>query len=201
MRDRTQAAWRPIEIGAPDFHRRNEADPRSYVSGVFHQFNFFPWNDDPFRLFSRLEPVFEIRNRLAGLPVGAHMEPGMGDDASIRIAVQHYPVGGGRMNLHRDPVGAHQAAVCLLVLSEWGVDYLEGGLVVGSEGGFRPERVCARGDLLWLDPNAVHGIESVDPHAPLDWFGANGRWSALLATNRLSGASSGIGDSVDLGPG
>ena len=36
----------PIKKGAPNFHRINRLDDRAYVKGCFHQFSFFPWNQD-----------------------------------------------------------------------------------------------------------------------------------------------------------
>ena len=42
----------PIEKGAPNFHRINRLDKRAYVKGCFHQFSFFPWNQDYFNLLS-----------------------------------------------------------------------------------------------------------------------------------------------------
>ena len=197
IRARSAGGWRPIEPEAPDFHRRNEADPRSYVEGVLHQFNFFPWNSDPLGLFRRLRGVLEVRNLLAGTYSGAHLGPEWGSTVA-RIVVQHYPRGGGYMNRHRDPVGVHQACVCLLVMSQWGEDYQEGGLVVGSDDPVYPERECAPGDVVWLAPDAVHGIDLIDPSEPLDWSSGRGRWSGLMATNRLT-LESGIGDSLDMG--
>ena len=194
----TAAVWEPIQAGASNFHRRNEADPRSYVEGVFHQFNLFPWNPDPLGLFDLLRPVFEIRNLLAGIDRDAHLGGEPTDGMFSRIAVQFYPHGEGRMNLHRDPVEGDQAAACLLVMSRVGVDYKQGGLVVDHGIRYRPEAGCAPGDIIWLSPDAVHGVSPVDPDEPFGWEGFRGRWSALLATNRIS-VDSGIPDSEDFG--
>jgi hypothetical protein len=194
----TAAVWEPIQAGASNFHRRNEADPRSYVEGVFHQFNFFPWNPDPLGLFELLRSVFEIRNLMAGVERDAYLGLEPTDGATARIAVQFYPRGAGRMNLHRDPIGTHQVAVCLLVMSRAGVDYKQGGLVVDHGIQYRPEAGCAPGDIIWLSPDVVHGVSPVDPDNPFGWEGFRGRWAALLATNRLS-VDSGIPDSEDFG--
>ena len=34
--------YMPIQVGAPNHHRLNDEDPRSYVTGCFHQFVFYP---------------------------------------------------------------------------------------------------------------------------------------------------------------
>ena len=59
--------YAPIEGGAPNFHRMNRNDSRAYVQGCFHQFVFFPWNQDPFDLFKVCAPVFHMKNKLSGL--------------------------------------------------------------------------------------------------------------------------------------
>lgn len=194
----TTAAWKPIRAGASNFHRRNEADPRSYVEGVFHQFNFFPWNPDPLGLFTLLRSVFEIRNLMAGVERDSYLGLKPTNGATARIAVQFYPCGAGRMNLHRDPTGTHQAVVCLLVMSEAGTDYKEGGLVVEHGIKYHPEFDCAPGDLIWLSPDVIHGVSPVDPNQSIGWKGFRGRWAALLATNRLSPVSD-IPNSKDFG--
>jgi len=57
----------PIDLGAPNFHRMNRNDSRAYVQGCFHQFVFFPWNQDPFDLFNVCAPIYHMKNRLSGL--------------------------------------------------------------------------------------------------------------------------------------
>src|SRR5438132_48901 len=44
--------YRKIAPGCPNFHRLNCWDPRAYVQGCFHQFVFFPWNQDVLNLFA-----------------------------------------------------------------------------------------------------------------------------------------------------
>ena len=45
----------PIERNVPNSHRINDQDERAYVNGCFHQFSFYPWNQDCFK-----RPFFSI---------------------------------------------------------------------------------------------------------------------------------------------
>ena len=38
--------YQSIKVGTPNFHRINYWDDRAFVKGGFHQFVFFPWNQD-----------------------------------------------------------------------------------------------------------------------------------------------------------
>jgi hypothetical protein len=77
--------YSPIVPGAPNFHRMNRNDSRAYIPGCFHQFVFFPWNQDPFDLFKMCAAVYHMKNRLiyfnAACPPGvAPIDP----DAPLR---------------------------------------------------------------------------------------------------------------------
>ena len=52
---------------AKNFHRLNKTDGRAYVKGCFHQFNFFPWNQDYFDLFKAAKSIFQLKNILSDI--------------------------------------------------------------------------------------------------------------------------------------
>ena len=87
--------YAPIEAGAPNFHRMNRNDTRAYVKGCFHQFVFFPWNQDPFDLFTACAPVYHLKNRLSGLPADMFLGTQPQEGCTARLAFQVYPRGGG----------------------------------------------------------------------------------------------------------
>ncbi|MEO2140206.1 MAG: hypothetical protein ABGX91_08200 [Thermoleophilia bacterium] len=190
--------WQPLSAGAPNFHRISVADPRSHVSATFHQFNFFPWNQDCFQFFSALRPVFEARNIMLGEAADSFLGSTPDRGASARVGFQYYPVGGGFMNTHVDPAGFHQSVLVSLVMSRAGTDYREGGVYVEDANGTRffAEEHCSPGDLLWFDPQVPHGVAPIDPDAPLHWTRFQGRWMGLFATNKVE-ESAAIGDAVD----
>src|ERR1700704_1344978 len=47
----------PTLPGCPNHHRVYQWDERSFVKGCFHQFSFFPWNEDIFQLFKVFAPI------------------------------------------------------------------------------------------------------------------------------------------------
>ena len=192
--------WQPLTVGAPNFHRISVADPRSHVSATFHQFNFFPWNQDVFQLFSVFRPVFEARNLMLGEDRGAFLGSLPERGAAARLGFQFYPAGGGFMNTHIDPVGFHQSVLVSLVMSRFGSDYEQGGVYVEDTAGVRffPEAECEPGDLVWFNPQMPHGVAPIDPESPLGWTQFRGRWMGLFATNKIEDTAA-IDDAIDTG--
>ena len=193
--------WRPIAPGCPNFHRLNWDDERAYVKAAFHQFSFFAWNQDVFRLFHRLHDLFRLRNRLCGAPDTAFLSGDPAEGAVARFSAQFYPCGGGYMNGHVDPVGDYQIVVPILAMSAFGEDFKSGGLWVDLPSGQRldVDPLVRPGDVIWFHPQRPHGVAPVDPEATLDWPAFQGRWSAILAVNGLPGAATRAG--VEVGGG
>lgn len=193
-------AYHPIAAGAPNSHRMNDRDERSYVKGRFHQFSFFPWNQDLFGLFDLLEPVYRVKNVLSGLPPASFLGRAPELGCTARISVQFYPKGGGSLNGHTDPVDRHQLTVPSLELSRRGEDYSTGGIYLTRADGSTLDAQAQLdvGDVLFFNAATPHGVATIDESEPLEWHRFEGRWIALLAVNKLHGTDD-IGDSVDLG--
>ena len=193
--------WRPIEPGCPNFHRLNWDDPRAYVRATFHQFSFFPWNQDVFRLFEKLTDLFRLRNRLCGADENAFLSGNAAEGAVARFSAQFYPSGGGYMAGHVDPVGDYQIVVPILAMSAHGEDFAAGGLWVDLPDGTRldVDPLVQPGDVIWFHPRRPHGVQTIDPDAALDWPAFRGRWSAILAVNGLPGSAARAG--VEVGGG
>ena len=192
--------YAPIERGAPNFHRMNRNDPRAYVQGCFHQFVFFPWNQDPFDLFAACAPVYHMKNRLSGLPAGRFLGTEPEDGCVARLAFQHYPRGGGFLNRHADPVDYHQLTVPIMQMSRKGDDFETGGLFVQMADGrdLVVDDVAEPGDVVYFNAACPHGVKAIDPAVPLRWTSFAGRWMLLFAVNRVA-ANTAIGNAVDLG--
>lgn len=192
-------AWHPIAAGAPNSHRVNRWDTRSYVKGCFHQFVFFPWNQDPFGLFDVVRPVFQLRNLLSGHRADTFLGPVPENGCTARLAFQYYPRGAGALHTHCDPVGPHQLAVPSIICGRKGVDFEHGGLYVADGQGRRLELDADLdwGDAVFLNAALPHGVAPIDPDADEDWLSFQGRWMLLAAVNKIEGNSA-IADSRDM---
>ena len=69
----------------PNFHRLNRSDPRAFVKGCFHQFSFFPWNQDVFNFFEFLRFGFQIKNLVNGLPINRFLTESPEDGCTSRV--------------------------------------------------------------------------------------------------------------------
>ena len=191
--------YHAIEEGAPNFHRMNRADERAYVKGCFHQWSFFPWNQDIFDVFSLFKDIFHIKNQLSGLSVDKFLGAQVEDRCTSRLGVQHYPSGAGFLNKHSDPVNYHQLVVPIMQLSTKGEDFSSGGLFVGKEDGTQVDvdDITEMGSVVYFNAQVPHGVEAIDPDMTEDWLSFKGRWMVLFAVNKLAGNTD-IPDAVDL---
>ena len=191
--------YQAIKAGAPNSHRMNDWDPRAYVGGCFHQFSFFPWNQDPFRMFELFRPVYEVKNRLSGLEAPRFLETTPDAGCTARLSVQYYPRGGGGLKPHADPVDHHQLVVPSMSLCKKGEDFDVGGVFVEPNPGQRimVEDILDWGDVIYFNAQCPHGIESIDPDAAMDWLSFRGRWAIVFAVNKLSDNEA-ISNSVEL---
>jgi len=106
--------------------------------------------------------------------------------------LHQYPRGGGFMVPHRDlyaqvvtddaELGYYQP---LLVLSERGVDYDEGGAYIDvGEERVEFEASCQVGDVIVYDGSTVHGVADIDPLQALDLQNFGGRIAAFASLSR-----------------
>ena len=188
-----------IEIGAPNFHRLNIWDERSYVKACFHQFSFFPWNQDVLNLFEITKEVYYMKNILSDIPKDKFMGRNGEDGCISRLSFQFYPSGSGGLNKHQDPVDHHQLTVPALTMSKKGVDFKEGGAYVDTENNSKIylDEVSDVGDVVYFNALTPHGVEMIDPKEKLNWLSFKGRWMLLFAINKVAGNSK-ITNSIDL---
>jgi len=191
--------YQKIELGAPNFHRMNQVDPRAYVKGCFHQFVFFPWNQDYFNLFELSKEVYFLKNLISNLPADKFLKSEPEDGCTSRLAVQFYPQGQGFLNKHRDPVDHHQLTVPIMIMSKKGVDFQSGGAYVEKENGEKVilDDICNIGDVIFFNAHMAHGVEKIDPETKTEWLDFKGRWMLLFAVNKLFSNTT-ISDAVDL---
>ncbi len=180
--------YHPIEEGAPNFHRMNIWDERSYVKACFHQFSFFPWNQDVFALFDKARDVYRIKNLITGLPENKFIGRTPEEGCAARLSFQFYPKGSGGMNKHSDPVDHHQIAVPMLIMSQKGKDFMKGGGFAEKENGIKVDvdAACEIGDVVYFNAQIPHGVDIVDPATGSRWLDFEGRWILLFAINKLA---------------
>lgn len=191
--------YEPIEIGRPNFHRLNLDDERAHVGGCFHQFVFYPWNQDVFNLFKVFDDLFRLKNLISDNPADRFLGRHGQDGVVSRLAFQFYPSGRGFLNRHQDPYGDHQLTVPTVCLSEKSQDFRSGGAFIEDADGNKHylDDKTAVGDVVFFDARLVHGVEIVDPHTMQPWLDFVGRWTCLIATNKVNGHSN-ILNAVDL---
>jgi hypothetical protein len=195
--------YEPISHHSPNHHRIVRSDPRSFVKGCFHQFSFFPWNQDLFNLFEITKKCFWLKNLLAGKKKDVYLNISKKSNVVSRVAFQFYPKGEGYLNLHQDPVGFHQVTAPLLIMSEKNQkgDFQTGGSYVLDKKDKKIfiEDYTTVGDLVIYNAAIPHGVEKIDKKSkPRNWEEFNGRWMMLIATNKISGNNK-VSDSKDLG--
>jgi hypothetical protein len=191
--------YHSIEAAAPNFHRLNRWDERAYVKGCFHQFVFFPWNQDVFNFFEVLKEGFYLKNAINGLPKNKFMGMVPEDGCTARLSFQFYPKGTGGLNKHSDPVDHHQLTVPLLIMSKKGEDFETGGVYVEGEIDDRifGDDLCDIGDVIFFNAQIPHGVQKIDEHKAADWLSFEGRWMMIFATNKVAGNHS-VADARDL---
>lgn len=190
--------YAPIRRGAPNFHRINRWDPRAHVVGCFHQFSFFPWNNDAWDLFEMTRRVFQAKNTISGNPADRFLDPSLTEDYSPRLSFQFYPKGTGGLNRHSDPVGEHQLTVPIMTMSHKGIDFEHGGAYVDVDGErAHLDDLTVPGDVVFFDAGLPHGVEEIDPGVSLPWTAFEGRWMLLFAVNHVGPADERI-DARDL---
>lgn len=208
--------YHPIAPGAPDHHRLNVNDERAFVKGCFHQFSFFPWNQNVFDLFRLFRPVFEAKNLLSGVAKENFLGTSKDgqDGCCARLSFQFYPSSAGHLARHADPVGPHQLVVPLVLMSDKkghagaapgdSYDFEEGGVYLERANG---TRVCMDdlggvGTVVFTNARVVHGVEAIDPiksesGTGADWLAFRGRWMAGTFVNKLP-SNTNIGNAIDL---
>jgi hypothetical protein len=191
--------YEPIEIGRPNFHRLNKDDERAHVRGCFHQFVFYPWNQDVFELFTLFKQLFMLKNVLSGNPPDRYLDRYGENGVVSRLAFQFYPAGKGFLNKHQDPFGDHQLTVPTVCLSQKSRDFVSGGAFVEDSNGHRHylDDATEIGDVVFFDARLVHGVEIIDQGASGSWLDFTGRWTCLIATNKVV-ANNQIADAIDL---
>lgn len=191
--------YHPIKFGEPNFHRLNRDDDRSHVRGCFHQFVFYPWNQDIFDFFELFERLFQIKNLISGNHATKYSGRSGTDGIVSRLAFQFYPSGKGFLNRHQDPSGDHQLTVPTVCLSDKSCDFRSGGAFLEDSSGKKHfvDDHTDIGDVVFFDARLIHGVELIDQGTNVPWLDFQGRWTCLIATNKMDSTTS-IPNAIDI---
>lgn len=180
--------YEKIHSQTKNHHRVMRSDERSYVKGAFHQFSFFPWNQDVFNFFDIFKRGFHLKNLISSNKKSDYLST-KPRGVTARVCFQFYPSGEGFLNCHSDPVGKHQITAPILIMSKKSLDgdFKKGGSYVLNKQSKKIfiESYANIGDIVMYNAEIQHGVEIVDPKKKNSWLDFKGRWMMLFATNKL----------------
>lgn len=175
----TPSEFYPMVEGVPNFHRLIDAELTKKYSfeSVKHAYYFFPWNADPWQIFSQTYPQWRIIKKLCGLRPEEYEQNTPKDGMVDRLQVAHYPAGVGHIETHSDPYQVHRLIIACF-MSKRGKDYQAGGVyfIDRQNQKVNCEDYLDIGDMQIYFPTILHGVDTVDEGTPLDWNSPAGRW-------------------------
>lgn len=149
--------------------------------------------DDRFGLQKSFKTVAAVRNTLMNLPIDYAVDD-VEDGLWTAARVHHFPAGGGFMDPHRDTLApqivketddVYEYFQPLLIMSQKGSDFSEGGGVVAVNGQLLEyENFAEFGDIVVYDVNTIHGVNEVDLNRPFHQRSCAGRYSGLVTLYR-----------------
>ena len=127
-------------------------------------------------IFNLFEPLNVLRNKIANLDENYSYYDEV-DGFISQPAVLHYPIGGGYMQEHVDPVDPQKVEM-VLSGSQRGIDFESGGLEIFIEDKWIDvEKHISKGDIVLFKPNVPHRVIPIDTKSTLDWSIRKGRWT------------------------
>lgn len=147
------------------------------------------WEEDVFSMRSSFQKLIELRNKIYGMEKTFAISKIEESGLFSATRLQQYPAGGGFFSTHRDTTLLDVAAEknvnffqLILVLSEKGVNFQNGGAYLDKDGGrYMLEDHVKTGDVLIYDGSSLHGVEEIDPQKTLKLNCLEGRLVALAS--------------------
>ena len=156
-----------------------------HVKRIAHLFRYSYTHENVTSIFQLIHPLNVFRNSIAGLDKNFTFFNDYEGFLSQPAAL-HYPVGGGYMSAHVDPVDPQKVEM-VLSLSERGVDFNEGGLSIFIDNEWKDiEKFVRFGDICMFRPNIPHRVNPIDPSIKLDWNCCSGRWTLFSPIANIS---------------
>jgi len=182
---RPQTFYKMVE-GCPDFHRiiDEELAKKYSFKMVKHSVYFYPWNDDPLKLFPVVMPRWRPFKFLGGFGWNEYEKNTPKDGVVDRIQIVRYLPKVGMLETHSDPF-KHQRLFISGYVSRRGVDFEGGGFYVVGEGDKRVylEDEIEIGDIGIGYATVLHGVAPCDVHKTPDISKTDGRWFLSMYSN------------------
>jgi len=182
----TPSSFHKMWDGCPDFHRAITPElAKNYaLRQIKHSYYFFPWNNDPFKLFKSVNKRWRVFKFLGGFPLDAYEKNIPSTGVVDRLQVVQYTSGVGELEVHSDPY-LYQKMTISAIMSKKGKDYNTGGAYILNS---RKEKVDVEGemdigDIYLTYPTVFHGVETIDKGREADWSSPQGRWFLGLYSN------------------
>lgn len=173
--------WRKLAIGS----KNGVGDPYAQ----FLQTTYFGRNGNGSPHIKGLfDRMVVLRNRATQLNDSFGEDPELDGFWNAR-RIHHYPRGGGFMMRHRDthfPAALQKSDApflqMMVLLSEKGFDFHEGGGFVESSSGERrfPEDDFGVGSIVFFDERTFHGVDDIDPYEVCQFNAPSGRFAAFV---------------------
>jgi hypothetical protein len=184
--DLSDTEYKPRIAGCENYRQRHWDHPNQVVPAKFISWSLFPWNKSSDLMFKATKEVFILRNLLAGLPRFQYIDHYC-MSACARLAFQFYPCGEGYMEEHVDPLNKHQFAIPTLQLSDFGKNFVEGGVFAVDGDGKRVflDEHFKFGDLTLFHTSIPHGVGVIDKYKSIADCKSiyDGRLMMIMAVN------------------
>ena len=171
--------WVPLDENCVNFHRINDDYEKSYVKTKAHTFYYNLWLKESEPIKNYFLEIFDFKRQITNFANLDYLHNKPIDGFVSRVIVHHYPIGGGYMEEHTDPVNIYNPVQTIIQASEKGKDYISGGLFVrdpeSNEEIFVDDDFRI-GDMIVFNPHIPHGVKPIDKNKETDWKVKNGRY-------------------------
>jgi len=145
---------------------------------VDRSFYFFSWNRDKLNIYKEVLKVYKKLKVLNGLSPEEITSNTPKKGVVERLHVIHYPLGGGEISKHTDPVNISIINHGIFG-SEFGNDYDAGGFYLVKSDGKKIEvdKKVTKGDSVIFFPGLIHGVDPILlGEKKFDTESKSGRW-------------------------
>ena len=186
FKNRKSEFYKMLE-GTPDFHRKIDLDlgKKYSIKSCKHSFYFYPWNNDPIKIFDGIYNKWRVIKKLMGLNPNEYEKNTPKDGVVDRVQVVQYPSKIGYLEPHTDP-HSNQRLILSAYMSKKGVDFDGLGFyLINRENKIQEvEHLIDVGDIGIGYSSIYHGVAPVNVDKLPKWDDMeDGRWFLSLYSN------------------
>ena len=183
------SAFHKMLEGCPDFHRIiDESVTKNYsMRAIKHSAYFFPWNNDPYKIFLEINKRWRYLKYLGGKRFNEFEKNTPKDKIVDRIQLLKYPPG-GELEQHTDPFHNQRLFMSIYMSKrQKGGEYETGGFygLDEKENIIDIEPFIDAGDMGFGYATLKHGVKKIDSKLfqKGDFSTDKGRWFLGLYSN------------------